>query len=168
MPLRPELLTLISLRGAALAPGVGRVSDTGLVWLAALLTAVWVNVHPGAMVAPGIVFLHLLGRRLQWSPEAEPDCRTRPTWRHVFGCAGCGRWALGLNPWGFQVVALPLRIRAALADLPASNPDWQRLWDDPPHHAARRPAISRGSSAFGCADEGSICRLPSSSPRRRG
>ncbi|MDA8020791.1 MAG: hypothetical protein MPN21_25415 [Thermoanaerobaculia bacterium] len=130
MPLRPELLTLVLFATLLWLLEVARERPNAA-WLTLPLTALWVNVHPGALLAPGVVFLHLAGRRLQ--PGALDASGIRPSWATAMGFTGGTALALGANPWGFHVVALPLRIRAALSDLPATNPDWRRGWDDPPY-----------------------------------
>ena len=132
MPLRPELLTLVCFSTLLWLLEAARVRPQ-ITWLAVPLTAAWINVHPGALVAPGIVFLHRLGQRLQRTASPNVGGGEVLSWTQVLAPSAAAALALGLNPWGFHVVALPIRIRAALADLPATNPDWRRLWHDPPY-----------------------------------
>lgn len=135
-PVRPELLTLLAF--AALLWLLERDRDPGRsreLWIAAPLLAVaWANVHPGVLAAGPIAFLHLLGRRLadRLPSRGRGSVADPPPWSRVFALPALLVLAIGVNPWGFEVLLLPLRIRSALAGLPATNPDWRPLWADPP------------------------------------
>lgn len=81
------------------------------------LVVVWVNFHGEALLAPGLAGLFLLGAAL-----AEGDAWRR--WREIAALPLLLTAALLVNPYGWNLLRVPLGIRVALADLAAVNPEW--------------------------------------------
>ena len=129
--LRPELATFAGL--ALLLALLARYRHTARRWpiaaAMAALTAIWSNFHPGVLVAPAVAGAYLLGA---WFPQRSAE---EPTQRlglaEVFLLPAALALAAAANPWGFAVYHVPFEIAAALADLPATNPDWAPLLSAP-------------------------------------
>ncbi len=119
---RPELaglvlvpVTLILLSGAARRAGQGHGPGMRL-WVLPALVAVWVNLHPSALLGAGLVAVFAL------TLVASPGQR-----RHAgpfLLVAGACVAALLANPYGARVLAAPLAIAAALRGGDLANPEW--------------------------------------------
>jgi hypothetical protein len=123
---RPEIVTLFAIvlllallerRASALAARSWRSLAAAL-----LLVVVWVNFHGGALLAPGLAGLALLGAALEARAAGAASSGSR--WRELLGVPGLLLAALLANPYGWRLIEVPLGIRAALADLAAINPEW--------------------------------------------
>jgi hypothetical protein len=122
--LRPELISLVGL--AAVLALLQRFRRTGD-WRAAvaipLLVMVWVNFHPGALLAAPVTAAYLVGSRL-------PGGRAVP-WRWVIGLPVLCALAVLANPYGTGVFTVPAGIAEALRGLPGVNPEWLPVWKAP-------------------------------------
>lgn len=133
--LRPELASLLAF--ALLLLLLGELGRRGG-WKAAaallLLVALWTNLHPGVLAAPPLVGAYLLGAWIEDRREnaGRTGRRGRIRGWQVVALPALAAGAILLNPWGYQVFLVPLEIARALEGLPASNPDWAPLWQDPP------------------------------------
>jgi hypothetical protein len=118
--LRPELASLagvvllLSLLQRVRRAGRAGWGDAALL---AGLVVLWVNLHPGALLAPLIAAAYLLGARLPW--------RTRLL------LPALAALALLANPYGAKVFTVPFGIAAGLRGLPAVNPEWLPAWEAP-------------------------------------
>ncbi len=118
--LRPELASLAGV--VLLLAFLQRLRRRGSAgWRDALLlaglVAVWVNLHPGALLAPPLVAVYLLGARFPW--------------RAALGLPAVAALALLANPYGARVFSVPFGIAAGLRGLPAVNPEWLPVWRAP-------------------------------------
>lgn len=127
--LRPELATIA---GLAILLGLLRSARDRGDWkpVAAMVgvTVVWVNFHPGALIAPGIVGLYFAGLVIDaWKAG---DRGGALAWAARGGIAATAVGAALLaNPFGFHVVRVPIEISRALEGLPGYNPDWLASWE---------------------------------------
>jgi hypothetical protein len=130
--LRPELASLLGVvLLLALLQRLRREGGWRPVVLAVGLVAVWVNFHPGALLAPPLAAAYLLGARLPggWGP---PVRGARPVpWAQVALLPALTALALLANPYGARVVSVPFGIAAGLRGLPAVNPEWLPAWRAP-------------------------------------
>jgi hypothetical protein len=86
--------------------------------LVVLLTVLWVNVHPSAVLAPGIVGAGLLAS--MWEERAF----TRSRILELALLVALAGLALFVNPWGLDGVLLPFRV-TSIAQLDVlSNEEW--------------------------------------------
>jgi hypothetical protein len=141
--LRPELASLVGL--VMLLALLQRARREGSRWplaLCPLLVAVWANLHPGVIIAPMMCALFLLGARLPGGSGAGRGGARRIPWLHAASASLLSLLAIGANPAGFELLALPLRIGAALRGLDAVNPEWTPSWSAP------LPAFLAGAGAL--------------------
>jgi len=95
-----------------------------------LLTALWANVHAGALLAPALAAACALGSLLELSRArseragAGVDLRDRAKGEALAGAASFA--GLLFNPWGYQLLLVPLKLAGALADPRLVNPEWVR------------------------------------------
>jgi len=123
---RPELATLLGT--ALLLTLLDRLrqrQDLAALFSLFALAGLWANLHPGVLAAPVLAGVWLFGAR--FLPGGAPPV---PTWQVVAAPTGMAV-AILANPWGPELFLVPGRIRAALADLPATNPDWAPIWKSP-------------------------------------
>ncbi|HEX5757722.1 MAG TPA: hypothetical protein VF121_00865 [Thermoanaerobaculia bacterium] len=121
--LRPELASLAGVvLLLALLQRVRRVGRAGWREVAPLagLVVLWVNLHPGALLAPLLAAAYLLGARVPW--------------RTVVTLPAIAALALLANPYGAKVFTVPFGIAAGLRGLPAVNPEWLPVWRAPLPH----------------------------------
>jgi hypothetical protein len=127
--LRPELVTLLAL-ALFLALLLELRRDPR--WRRALplmvLTVVWVNAHPGALVAPILAAVFMIGARLPGGDPVGASEPHPPPWHLVLGLPAALAVALLTNPYGPAVFLVPVEISRALRDLPGFNPDWLPSW----------------------------------------
>jgi hypothetical protein len=88
---------------------------------------VWVNAHPGALVAPVVVGLFFAGAALGERPAGDRSAVAMWLLRGAIATTAVGL-ALLLNPFEAHVFRVPFAISGALADLPGYNPDWSPSW----------------------------------------
>ncbi|HVS02584.1 MAG TPA: hypothetical protein VMT16_07425 [Thermoanaerobaculia bacterium] len=126
--LRPELVSLLLLAlFLALLQAHRRQPRPGRLALLAGVVALWANLHPAALAAPGLAAAHLLGSRLPGG--SGPPARGAPLpWGHVLLAPPLLALALLANPYGVELLAVPLRIGRSLSGLPGFNPEWLPLW----------------------------------------
>lgn len=127
---RPELVTLllVALAAALLCPTPGRRMRWAPLWLIPL-TALWINAHGGALVAPLLVAACLGGTLLRRCSGATGS--TPPGWWKTLTVAMVGSGlALLVNPYGAQVLAVPFRLNAIVGQPWADNPEW--VWPPDP------------------------------------
>ena len=128
---RPELMTFLALAVLlhlleSLRQRPSWISVAGI----ALLTVVWVNAHPGALMAPGVVGLFLLGAAWQARREGDSTGARRLGLTAVTLGAATGL-ALLVNPWGVRILTVPFEISGALEGVAGFNPDWLPAWKTP-------------------------------------
>jgi hypothetical protein len=149
---RPEVASICLLAVLLALLEAGRGGRRYSLAAVPLLAVVWVNLHPGALVAPMVVLAYLVGwrsssRRGNASSSGPRGASTiaadaatapwaarrpdQPGWLTVFGLPAATLLALLANPWGWHLFAVPLRISTALAAIEATNPDWSPLWRAP-------------------------------------
>ncbi len=160
--LRPELVTLVAL--AALLGLLGELRRAGprrrlgLSAAAVAGTAVWANAHPGALAAPLVALVFLLGSRLPGG-SGPPRRGERPVpWRLALGLPALLAAALVANPYGARIFTVPVAIGASLHGLAAVNPEWLPIWNG---------AIARDSLYFFTA-LGAVVALAAVAQRRAG
>lgn len=125
--LRPELVSLLMLALLlVLLEELRRRPRPSPAALAVLLVAAWANLHPAALTAPPVAAVFLLGCRLPGGrqPGAGAEAGAAVAWRYVLGLPAMLALALLANPYGARVLAVPVEIAGALAELPGYNPDW--------------------------------------------
>lgn len=132
--LRPELMSLLGVVVLfALLQRLRRQGQWG--WRAAALVAapvaLWVNLHPGALVAPPLVAAYLLGTRLPDGSVPPARGRRPAPWLSTLLLPACAALALLANPYGARVLTVPFGIAAGLRGLPAVNPEWLPSWRAP-------------------------------------
>jgi hypothetical protein len=120
---RPELAGLLLIPAVLilLETARGRARQGRSPWAALLplpiLILLWVNLHPSALLGAGIVILYSLSVVL--------ENRSMLTGARSFLlCAGACLAALLVNPYGAGILAVPLKIRSALAGDLMVNPEW--------------------------------------------
>lgn len=139
--MRPELATLVGvLLLLVLLQSFRRRPSPVTAACTVALVAVWANMHPGALAAPVIAAVYLLGSRL---PGRYPAGEA-PGWRWVVGLPLALAAALLVNPYGWRLFGVPGRIVGALDGLPAVNPDWSPAWDAPQPYALMALALLVG------------------------
>jgi hypothetical protein len=129
--LRPELASLAGLAVLLVLLQELRRGGRRPLLLIPLLVAVWVNFHPGALIAPAVVAAYLVGSRLPggWGP---PRRGVEPVSLWVVVLAPLlALLALLANPYGSQVFGVPFGIASALRGLPGTNPEWLPVWKAP-------------------------------------
>jgi hypothetical protein len=77
----------------------------------ALLTIVWINVHPSALLAPGLAFITIL------------QTRQSPARRAVI-LAAASAIALLINPYGWNAILAPLRLTSEIHSGAFVNAEW--------------------------------------------
>jgi hypothetical protein len=123
--LRPELASLAFLAVLlALLQHLRRTGSRKAAFLIPLLTVVWVNFHPGALIAPIISAAYLLGDRLPGGRRSIPLGLTLLV-------PALAALALLANPYGAGVFTVPFGIAEALRGLPGVNPEWLPVWKAP-------------------------------------
>jgi hypothetical protein len=136
--LRPELISVVAVPKLLILLQEIRSRRSPIPIVAAvLLVAVWINLHPGALIAPVLAGAFLVGCRLPGGAIATSETG-RPAWWKVLAVPAALAAALLVNPAGAEVFTIPFRIGSALRDLPAVNPEWLPLW------AAPQPALILG------------------------
>jgi hypothetical protein len=134
MFLRPELVTLVALALLLSLLQAWRRAGTGrrrLAWAAAMvgLVVLWANAHPGALAAPPVALVFLLGARLPGGSGGPRRGTAPPSWATIAGLPLALAAALVANPSGAAIFAVPGAIGGSLADLSGVNPEWLPLWN---------------------------------------
>jgi len=100
------------------------------IFLGFLLSAVWSNVHAGVLLAPALAGACAAGslietsRALRERSPAARDLLARA--RCEAGVAIASFAGLLVNPYGYRLLLVPLRLSGALADPRLVNPEWLR------------------------------------------
>ena len=128
LAVRPELVGLALLPVLLLLlDRARRATGRGVVaWLAAvpLLIVFWVNVHPSALLAAALTGVFAVVVALQERGRGERAVVFLLT---AFLAGVC----LLANPYGAEVLTVPLRIRSALAIEGLANPEWGHALQQP-------------------------------------
>lgn len=118
---RPELATLLlaALAAHLLCPVPGRRARWTPLWLVPL-TVLWINTHGGGIVAPLLLAACLAGALAgRWLDPGRPAL-PGSWWLALAGSV----LALGVNPYGAEVLAVPFRLHAIVGQPWADNPEW--------------------------------------------
>lgn len=126
--LRPELASLFLLPlSIALLQSFRRTGSRVPALVLPALVVLWVNFHPGALLAPVVTAAYLVGTRL---PGGSRGHRPVPLgW--VLGLPALTLLALLANPYGARLFTVPFGIAEALRGLPGTNPEWLPVWKAP-------------------------------------
>ena len=126
---RPDAISLAMAAAVAalVFDPIGRPSDAARrLALPAIITAVWANLHAGALIAPAIAVCAALGALLEPARDASSSGRLgRPEVRYAFAAVALCGLALLLNPYGAKIWAVPAQISGALDPTNLLNPEWQ-------------------------------------------
>ena len=126
--LRPELVTFLGLVSLLLVlQRVRRGAGVGHAAAALGIVVVWVNGHPGALVAPVVVAMYLGGAALGAVLDGDRAGARALAFRGAL-LTPATALALLLNPYGVSVYGVPFAISSALADVAGTNPDWLPSW----------------------------------------
>jgi hypothetical protein len=96
------------------------------------LVALWANLHVGVIVAPAILVLGLAGtvlaERVPWLRESDRTLvRRDPRFtRRLALVTLAASLAVGLNPYGLRIYAVPFELSSLLRTLPWPNHEWVR------------------------------------------
>jgi hypothetical protein len=83
-------------------------------WARALITIVWVNVHPSALLAPVLIAAQ---------PSTDPADASKNGMRRVVHAAVCGA-ALLINPHGYKAILAPLKLTSFVSGGTFVNAEW--------------------------------------------
>jgi hypothetical protein len=100
LDVRPHLMTLL-LSALLLATFEWRRAP----WLWPPLLALWTNLHGGFIFGLGLIGLHVLVRSAGPLLRRQPKRLPRAEWIGLT----CAMLAVGLNPWGFEILTIPLQ-----------------------------------------------------------
>lgn len=114
---RPETLATILL-AAAVSLALRERAVAGSVIAYAALSAVWINVHPSALLAPLIAAGVLVGRAISSRPSRPDDLTAR------LAMTGASALALLINPYGIEAVLAPLRLARLASGGTFVNLEW--------------------------------------------
>jgi hypothetical protein len=130
--LRPELVSLLALPVLlALLQRLRRTRSLVVLAVIPLWVTVWVNFHPGALIAPGLAAAYLAGSRLPGG-SGPPRRGDRPVpWAWIALVPALCILALLANPYGAGIFSVPFGIAEALRGLPGVNPEWLPVWKAP-------------------------------------
>ncbi|MFQ5719469.1 MAG: hypothetical protein ACE5IK_07950 [Acidobacteriota bacterium] len=121
LAVRPELagLALLPLLLFCLDRARRARDETVIRWLAAVpvLVVAWVNLHPSALLAVGLTAVFSAG-------VAVENRRDRRRTAAFLLCPVLAGVCLLANPYGIDILRVPLRIHAALGIEGVSNPEW--------------------------------------------
>ncbi|HET9481737.1 MAG TPA: hypothetical protein VFP98_08275, partial [Candidatus Polarisedimenticolia bacterium] len=124
---RPESVSmLMAALAAAVVLDLAARPRTPALRLAGLtaLTALWANLHAGALLVPGMAALAALGaavERLVGPRDAERALPAVPVLAASMLLSAAG---LLVNPWGYRLYLVPLQIGSALDPANLLNPEW--------------------------------------------
>lgn len=140
LDVRPHLLTL--LLSALLLASLGA---RRAVWLWPPLFALWANLHGGFAFGLGVLGLHALLQSERALRRGEP--LPRSLWARLIAAA----LAVGLNPWGFAIYAIPFEHIYHGSPFAALN-EWRPLaWSLDPSSYAGRFAWLLAATVLGAA-----------------
>jgi hypothetical protein len=123
--LRPELASLFLLPvSISLLQSFRRTGSRVPALVLPALVVLWVNFHPGALLAPVVTAAYLVGTRL-------PGGRRLIPLGWVLGLPVLTLLALLANPYGARLFTVPFGIAEALRGLPGTNPEWLPVWKQP-------------------------------------
>ncbi len=95
---------------------------------AAAVCALWSNVHPGVLLAPALAAACAVASVIDgWRVRRGGGAEVRPVLRRAreeMLVAAASAVAIFVNPYGYRLVAVPLRISGALSDPRLINPEW--------------------------------------------
>jgi len=95
---------------------LGSARSPRRIWLYALLSILWINIHPSALLAPVIAALWELG-------ELATN-RRRPIVLHAFGLVMASLAALLINPYGWKSITAPILLTHWVASGAFTNSEW--------------------------------------------
>ena len=91
-------------------------------WARVLVTIVWINVHPSALLAPILAAGMDLARGAA-QPAGGGEARFRTLQPALVSGAACSL-ALLLNPWGWKAIVAPIRLTAFVGSGTFVNAEW--------------------------------------------
>jgi hypothetical protein len=122
---RPELATLLLVPLAVHLAITARA--TGRRWPLALvvgLCSAGANMHVGVILVPPILLAGALATALAAALGGEREAATRRFALRLLATGVLAAAAIGLNPWGFALYAVPFHVRDVLGSLPWPNLEW--------------------------------------------
>lgn len=126
--LRPELASLFLLPlSIALLQAFRRTGSRVPALILPPLVVLWVNFHPGALLAPVVTAAYLVGTRLPGGARGKNPI----SWGWILGLPALTVLALMANPYGAGLFTVPFGIAEALRGLPGTNPEWLPVWKEP-------------------------------------
>ncbi|HUP64932.1 MAG TPA: hypothetical protein VM557_06610 [Thermoanaerobaculia bacterium] len=112
---RPELFAIV-LTAMAVSLALDALTPRR-VFVLTLLTIVWINVHPSALLAPVIASIGLMGCLIG-------GARSRADLRMPLAAVALTTAALIVNPWGWRAIVDPLRLTALASGSSFVNLEW--------------------------------------------
>lgn len=113
--------------GVLLLPAAIAVLANSPTWrrtiLAAAIAALWINLHPSALLMPVVVACFLVGDLIAARAEASPPALgpiARGRVVQLFAVSA----ALLVNPWGIQAIEAPIRLATWLRESGVVNREW--------------------------------------------
>lgn len=101
---RPHVFTLLGMTVAAWLVDADRRRQSGMIWLLAPITLVWVNLHGGFLALIACLGLLAMGTAVEqmWNREREGDINWQPVKRYSLLTALCGVVTFA-NPYGWNL-----------------------------------------------------------------
>lgn len=151
--IRPELFSVLAVAGLlAVLQELRRSGSWRWVAAAGALGVVWANVHPGVLIAPVLALAFVAGCCLPGGRAEERGGSRKVPVLRIAAAPLVLALAVPINPYGFELLRVPLEIERSLRGLPVINPEWLPAW------AAPQPALMLGAAALGLLVAGAAVR----------